>query len=243
MSFAKWREHFTRNRLRPMPNLDGADAGLPPGWAAHLARSLAVFQLGESKGGRVATEIERLPGVDPDYSAAIKLFIDEELRHGDMLAMCLDGLHGERLKSNWTDSLFVVARRLAGLRFKLAVLLAAETVGIAFYRGLVTRLPPGPLRDCLDHLIEDETHHLRFHGDAFRGDRGFALMWYPVVVAAAAVVLVDHRRTHRALGIPVAETVTRFRDHIRAVAKDLSGTPAAEAGLSRPTALAQSPGR
>jgi hypothetical protein len=226
-----WRDHFTRNRLRPMPSLDGADADLPPGWAEHLARSLAVFQLGESKGGRIATEIDNIPGVDPDYRVAIKLFIQEELRHGEMLAMCVDELDGERLRSNWTDSLFVVARRLAGLRFKLAVLLAAETVGIAFYRGLVTRLPAGPLRGCLEHLIEDEKHHLRFHGDTFRGDRAFALMWYPVVVAAAAVVLVDHRRTHRALGIPVTETVARFRDHIRAVAKDLAAAPTVDAGV------------
>jgi hypothetical protein len=202
---------------------------LPTEWVPQLARSLAVFQLGESKGGRIATEIDRIPGVDPDYSAAIKLFIDEELRHGDMLAMCVDALHGNRLSSNWTDSLFVFARRLAGLRFKLAVLLAAETIGIAFYRGLATRVPPGSLRGCLEHLIEDETHHLRFHGDAFRGDRGFYLMWYPVVVACALVVLVDHRRTHRALGIPVAETVRRFRDHIRAVANDLAAARTVDA--------------
>jgi hypothetical protein len=231
MSFAGWREHFTRNRLRPMPNLDGADDGLRPGWARELARSLAVFQLGESKGGRIATEIDEIAGVDPDYRVAIKLFIEEELRHGDMLAMCVDGLHGERLSSNWTDSLFVVARRLAGLRFKLVVLLAAETVGIAFYRGLVTRLPAGPLRGCLDHLIEDETHHLRFHGDTFRGDRSFLMMWYPVVIAAAIVVLIDHRRTHRILGISVAETVARFRAHIRMVAEDLARPSTFDAGV------------
>lgn len=231
MNFASWREHFTRNRLRPLPNLDGASIGLPPGWAPDLARSLAVFSLGESKGGRIATEIDKLPGVDSDYSAAIKLFIDEELRHGAMLAMCVDALGGKLLTSSWTDSLFVVARRLAGLRFKLAVLLAAETIGIAFYRGLVTRLPPGPLRTCIDQLIEDETHHLAFHGDAFRGDRAFTRMWYPVVLAAAAVVLIDHRRTHQALGIPISEAVTRFRDHIRAVAQDLAALPRAHSGV------------
>lgn len=239
MTFAHWREHFTRNRLRPMPDLDGARAGLPAEWPVHLARSLAVFQLGESKGGRIATEIDNVPGLDADYRAAIKLFIDEELRHGDMLAMCVDGLGGQRLTSNWTDSLFVIARRLAGIRFKLVVLLAAETIGIAFYRGLVSRLPDGPLRGCLDHLIEDETHHLRFHGDAFRGDRAFRLTWYPVVVAAAAVVLVDHRRTHRALGIPLAESVRRIRDHIRAVGDDLAGSPTIRDGILEQTRVAR----
>jgi hypothetical protein len=229
MPFARWRDHFERNRLRPLPDLGDAATGLPAPWPALLARSLAVFQLGESKGGRLATEIDSVPGLHADYRAAIKLFIDEEQRHGDLLALCIAGLGGELVHTTWTESLFLVARRLAGVRFKLVVLLAAETVGLAFYRGLASRLPAGPLRACLEQICDDEVHHLHFHGDAFRADRAFRLAWYPVVTAAAAVVLVDHRRTHRALGIPLAESIRRFRDHIRAVGADLAATPVAAA--------------
>jgi len=229
MSFASWREHFQRNRLRPLPDLATARDDLPEAWPVLLARSLAVFQLGESKGGRLATEIDAIPGLDADYRTAIKLFIDEEQRHGQLLALCVEALGGTLLATTWTESLFVVARRLAGVRFKLVVLLAAETIGLAFYRGLCSRLPPGALHACLDEVCEDEVHHLRFHGDAFRGNRAFRLAWYPVVTAAAAVVLVDHRRTHRALGIPVAESVARFRDHILAVGRDLARAPQAVA--------------
>lgn len=221
MSFARWRDHFARNRLRPLPDLTGAAAELPPGWAEVLARSLAVFQLGESKGGRLASEIDGMPGATADYRAAIKLFIDEELRHGQLLALCVEGLGGDLLATTWTESLFVFARRLAGLRFKLAVLLAAETVGVAYYRGLLTRLPAGKLRACIEQLHGDELFHLEFHGDAFCGDRGFRLAWYPVVVAAAAVVLIDHRHVHRALGIPLAESVRRFAAHIGEVHSNL----------------------
>ena len=221
MIFARWREHFERNRVRPLPDLAAAWRDLPPTWPAALARSLAIFQLGESKGGRLATEIDALPGLDADYRAAIKLFIDEEQRHGQLLALCVDGLGGRLVTTTWTESLFVAARRLLGVRFKLVVLLAAETVGLAFYRGLLARLPPGRLAACLDQICDDEVHHLRFHGDAFRGDRAFRLAWYPVVTAAAAVVLVDHRATHRALGISLAESVRRFADHIRAVGAEL----------------------
>ena len=222
MSFASWRRHFESNRLRPLPDLAAARRELPASWPALLARSLAVFQLGESKGGRLANEIDAIPGLDADYRAAIKLFIDEEQRHGQLLALCVEALGGELLQTTWTESLFVVARRLAGVRFKLVVLLAAETIGLAFYRGVCTRLPAGALRACLDEICDDEVHHLRFHGDAFRGDRAFRYAWYPVVTAAAAVVLVDHRRTHRALGIPLAESVARFRDQILAVGRELS---------------------
>jgi hypothetical protein len=226
MTFARWRHHFELNRVRPLPDLDGAADDLPRAWPALLARSLAVFQLGESKGGRLATEIDAIPGLDADYRAAIKLFIDEEQRHGQLLALCVGGLGGKLLTTTWTESLFVVARRLLGVRFKLVVLLAAETVGLAFYRGLITRLPAGALRACLAEICDDEVHHLRFHGDAFRGDRMFRVAWYPIVTAASAVVLVDHRRTHRALGIPLAESVRRFREHIAAVGADLRELPA-----------------
>jgi len=236
MSFADWRAHFERNRMRPLPDLDEAAQGLPATWPDLLARSLAIFQLGDSKGGRLATEIDALPGLDADYRAAIKLFIEEEQRHGQLLALCVGGLGGDLVGSTWTESLFVVARRLLGVRFKLVVLLAAETVGLAFYRGLISRLPPGPLRECLAEICNDEVHHLRFHGEAFRGDRAFRAAWYPIVTAAAAVVIVDHRRTHRALGISLGDSVRRFADHIRGVGDSLKASPLAPPRAARQTA-------
>jgi len=226
MSFRAWRDHFEHNRLRPVPDLGGAADGLPAGWADALARTLAVFQLGESKGGRLAVEIDAVPGLDADYRAAVKLFIAEEARHGDLLARCVEGLGGRLVASTWTESLFLVARRLVGVRFKLVVLLAAETVGLGFYRTLASRLPPGPLRACLEELCADEVQHLRFHGDAFRGRRAFRLAWLPVVGAAAAVVVLDHRATLRTLGIPLPEAARRIGDEIRGVARDLQA-PAA----------------
>ena len=216
-----WRAYFERNRVRPMPEISPVHEP----WAKLLARSLAVFQLGESKGGRLANEIDSLPGLDADYKAAIKLFIAEEQRHGDVLATCVSALGGELMTTTWTESLFLVARRLAGVRFKLVVLLSAETVGLAFYRGLITRLPAGALRGALAEICDDEVEHLRFHGDAFRGNRAFRYAFYAVVTAAAAVVLVDHRKTHRALGIPLGESVRRFREHILSVGTDLATPP------------------
>jgi hypothetical protein len=240
---SRWRDHFERNRLRPMPDLADAGRELPAGWAPRLARSLAVFQLGESKGGRLANEIDGVAGLDADYRAAIKLFIGEEQRHGELLAACVAGLGGELVATTWTESLFLVARRLAGVRFKLVVLLAAETVGLAFYRGLISRLPGGSLRACLEEICADEEHHLAFHGDAFGGQRWFSLAWYPVVTAAAAVVLVDHRRTHDALGIPHAESIDRFREQIRAVGERLVSAPAPRARDRQHTSRAAAPAR
>jgi hypothetical protein len=224
MEFRRWRDHFEKNRLRPVPELREARDGVPEDAVAPLARSLAVFQLGESKGGRLATEIDEIPGLTEDYRAAVKLFIGEEQRHGQLLAGCVEGLGGTLLKTTWTEHLFVAARRLLGVRFKLVVLLAAESVGLGFYRTLASRLPAGPLWSCLEEICEDEVHHLAFHGDAFRGRAWFRRAWYPVAGAATIVVLIDHRRTLRALGIPMREAAETILAVLRGVTADLRET-------------------
>jgi hypothetical protein len=228
--FARWRDHFERNRLRTLPDLRGAATDVPAPARALLARSLAVFQLGESKGGRLATEINAVPGLSDDYRAAIKLFVDEELRHGCLLALCVESLGGRLMNTTWTESLFVAARRLLGVRFKLVVLLAAEAVGLGFYRTVAARLPEGPLRACLDEISADEVHHLRFHCDAFRGRRAFRYAWYPVVAAATAVVLVDHRHTLRAIGVPLRRSLTNILAVHAGLARDLAGEPSRAPG-------------
>ena len=229
MSWKRWRDHFERNRLRPLPQLDGGARGVPA--PQLLARSLAVFQLGESKGGKLAVEIDQVPGLAADYRAAIKQFDDEELRHGQLLAVCVEALGGRLLETTWTESLFVAARRLLGVRFKLVVLLAAEAVGLGFYRTIASRLPDGALRATLEEICADEVHHLRFHGDAFRGRRAFRLAWYPVVGAATAVVIVDHRRTLRALDIPLREALARIVDVHVGIAKDLQDAAGRQRGV------------
>lgn len=221
--FSRWREHFERNRLRPLPDLRGAWAEVPASARALLARSLAVFQLGESKGGRLAIEIDKVPELSEDYRAAIKLFVEEELRHGCLLALCVEGLGGQLVETTWTESLFVGARRLLGVRFKLVVLLAAEAVGLGFYRTVGARLPDGVLRACLDEICADEVQHLRFHGDAFRGRPAFRYSWYGVVAVATAVVLVDHRRTLRAMGVPLARALANMVAVHAGIARDLAG--------------------
>ncbi len=42
--WSHWREHFERNRRRPLPRTEEA-VGLPPAIARALARSLARFQI------------------------------------------------------------------------------------------------------------------------------------------------------------------------------------------------------
>ena len=219
MPWLSWRRYFENRRARPLPDLSRAARGIPPEWLPALRRSLAIFQLGESKGGRLAEQIDhvRLDGVDDDYRAAVKLFVAEEQRHGEVLAAAVEALGGQLLADNWTETLFVGLRRRVGVRGKLLVLLAAEVVGLAFYRTVAGRLPAGPLRRALAEIDDDEVAHLAFHRDFFATQldspaarAAGAALWWLVAVGAGVAVAVDHRRTFRALETPPREIVERF---------------------------------
>ncbi|MDY7226613.1 hypothetical protein [Hyalangium rubrum] len=246
MKWSDWRGHFEANRRRPLP--EGLERGeeIPEAWRPALAASLATFQLGEAGEGRIAHEIDsaRLPGIDADYRAALKLFVAEEGRHGRILGFMVRGLGGRLLSRNWTERLFVFGRRLLGLRLKLMVLLVAEVVGGAFYGLLASRLPQGGMRRGLEQICEDEQHHLDFHGDFFaRQGWGVATraawqaLWWSLAMAAMAVVMMDHRRTLKTLGIPLAEAARAFIGLTREAASHLPLLP--ERGAKSPLRLGQ----
>lgn len=226
MTWITWRQHFEQNRRRPLPALDGP-SGVPDELRAPLLRSLAVFQLGEAGEGRIATEIDRLrtPAIDDDYRAALKLFVAEEGRHARILGGIIRGLGGELLEDTWTERLFQAGRRLAGVRLKLVVLLAAEVVGMTFYEALASRLEPGSVRAALEEIAADETHHLAFHAAFFAAEAttparqlAFAGIWRAVASAACATVLIDHAATLRAFGIPPGELAARLAQRVEEAA-------------------------
>lgn len=219
-----WLAHFDAFAARPRPAIPGPPPGLDETRRAALARSLAVFQLGESGEGRIAHEIDRchLPAVDDTYRAALRRFVAEEGRHGRILADMVRALDGTVLRRTWTDALFTRARRLMGVRLKLVVLLAAEVVGITFYGLLAARLEASTFRDALDQICGDEVHHLAFHGAFFRAQAPsaatravFRLTWWAVALSAVATVALDHRATLRAFGVPARELWQRALDRIQ----------------------------
>lgn len=202
--FTHWRAHFEGNRARPLPVVDAPT--LPEAQRALLARSLARFQLGETGEGRIAKQIDsvELPLVDGDYRTSLKLFIAEEGRHSRVLALMVKALGGRLLEHSWTHRLFVVARRLVGIRFKLLVLLAAEVIAIGFYGILARSIPAGPMSAALGQICGDERAHFDFHCDFLRAQsRVLHLVWWPLGLLSALTVLVDHRATLRAFDVPL----------------------------------------
>ncbi len=234
MLWSDWRRHFELNRRRALPEGLEQPLQVPEAWRPALLASLATFQLGESGEGRIAHEIDRVevPGIDADYRAALKLFVAEEGRHARILGLMVRGLGGKVLARNWTERLFVFGRRLLGVRLKLVVLLVAEVIGGAFYGLLASRLPQGSMRRALEQICEDEQHHLDFHGEFFaRQGFGVAMRaawqvaWWSLAMAAMGAVLVDHRRTLRAMGIPLPEAARAFVGLVRDAASHLPVLP------------------
>lgn len=221
--WARWKAFFAARQHRPGARLladDEALAAVP----ASVARSLAIFQLGESGGGTVIDQAgrSRLPSLDADYVEAVALFVAEEHRHAELLASCVRALRGKLIEKNWTARLFVFGRRLIGLRLKIMVLLAAEVVGICYYQLLAASLPDSELKDVLRGIVADEKAHLAFHCDFLRAQmrtsahrRLFIIAWRALMLAAALVVAIDHRAALRDLGIPPGRVWRRWSAYSR----------------------------
>lgn len=204
-----WQRFFEQRSLRKPVLLDPAERY--PDVPASVARSLAIFQLGESGGGTIVAQVENsaIRGIDRRYARSMALFVREEHRHAELLALCVRMLGGELLRQNWTAGLFVFFRRLIGLRTKVMVLLAAEVIGLCYYNLLTSRLPDGRLRECLQEIADDERAHLRFHCDFLRTQLGgplrrglFVAAWRTTMTLAGWAVLFDHRSALRDLRIP-----------------------------------------
>ena len=142
MEWSSWRNYYETNRSRPAPEVCDAPEVSGEERRRALARSFAVFQLGEAGEGRIATEIDRthLGTIDDDYRVSLKHWVREEGRHGRVLGTAVRALGGRPESKNWTNDLLVVGRRLLGIRLKLLVILTAEVVATA--RFLISNLIP-----------------------------------------------------------------------------------------------------
>lgn len=235
----EWRELFESRRDRPLPTPD--DASRRYEFVASLARSLAIFQLGESGGGTIIQQAQNspLPQIDEHYAAAMALFVKEENRHAEILALCVATLGGVLIRSNWTARLFVFSRRLIGLRLKVIVLLAAEVVGICYYHLLSQKLPNCQIREWLAELVDDEESHLYFHCDFLRSQARtrwrqviFVVVWRSTMVAAAIAVMLDHRATIRDLHIGIGTIWRRWMTYSQLAERLVVGTRADLVGVN-----------
>lgn len=218
MNTQHWITHFEANtRLNHTLPLPDAPCALPEQTRSALARSLAIFQLGESGGGtrlrrytRSIASLESLRG----YQRAVDHFVAEEQSHAALLARTVTHLRGPLLQKQWTNSIFRWMRDLVNLEFNIQVLLTAELIAEVYFGLLALRCSDPVVQTVAKKILRDEMGHLSFQRD-FLYERLRTLTptvqrlwrWQFQFIhhATAAVVAWDHRDCLRTLDITPAD--------------------------------------
>ena len=177
-----------------------------------IADSIATFQLGEqSEGGTLRAAAERFARSHdmPSLPRIVELFIREEQRHAALLRAFMED-HGIALKRHdWTDRVFRLVRRLAGLELYLHVFICAELIGKVYYRALEAATGCQRLRVLCRVLVCEELAHVGFESQlllAMRAARPapvralMRLAHRTFFLGTAGVVWLTHRGVLRCAG-------------------------------------------
>ncbi len=160
-----WVARFERNRDQ-QPDIPWEAAKLTAPERRAALGSLREFQLGESSEGRNLKRAARAYARrvrDPEYAAAIDLFIAEEQAHAAWLGRYLDEVGAPRLNRSWRDRIFRRLRRRGGIETAICVLLTAEMIANVYYEALREATDCPALRAVCERILLDERAHVRFH--------------------------------------------------------------------------------
>ncbi|MFI1050938.1 ferritin-like domain-containing protein [Streptomyces griseoruber] len=206
--FAEWARHFETERdrraARPDP-LWESGASLPPAVRASVQR----FQAGED-GDSSALFAKADAAGDPEYSAALRLFVAEEKNHARLLALLLKAGGATTQAGHWSDTAFARLRRVPGLRTELLLLMVAEVVALRYYRALRDGTDDPLTSEVAGRILADEERHVPFHCARLRASvaelpraarRPLLAGWRVMLLGAVLVVAADHGRALRRLGV------------------------------------------
>jgi hypothetical protein len=217
MQTRAWRRYFEANADRPATVLFPIIDDVPPHLVRLLARSLQIFQAGETGEGRIVAEARRLGSAteDDDFVEGLRLYIAEEGRHARELGALVRALGGRASPSHPSADRFRFARRALGFRTKMMVLAGAEVVGGVFYDVLARRGGCRALTRTLDTIVAEERAHLVFQRDYFQalaGRRVFDAALRVTVLAELSYFALEHRQLLRALGVTFGDLLAACED-------------------------------
>ena len=167
MNYAKWINHFNRNREnRTEPDWD-APITVPPEVLAPLLKSVEQFRLGDGGGpaSLIAFDAERFRGSTEEIRQIVDLWFREEAEHARLLGCAVKRFKGRYITSHWSFTAFCLCRRVLGVRFELQVLTLTELVSTGYYRMLRRCSPDGPLAAMCELILRDEAGHVAFQRD------------------------------------------------------------------------------
>ncbi|QEL15690.1 ferritin-like domain-containing protein [Limnoglobus roseus] len=212
-SSAQWVAYFRENAAahRPIPWESGT--GATAAEVAEIAPSLRSWQLGETSDGRqllVAAHRYAAAANDPDFVEAIRLFIGEEQRHGELLGRFLDLAGVGRAATTWGDSFFRAARHaLPSMEVWATPVVMVEVHAMVYYNAIRRATPSPVLRAICEQILADEVPHIRFqcerlavlHRRRLRVFRGLTTAFHEAFfLAITLAVWAGHRRALRAGG-------------------------------------------
>lgn len=204
--------HFKNNatkqrvnwNLKPVINLAEIKAILP---------SLQAWQLGETSEGhsliKAATRYAWRTS-DPDYVAAIELFIKEEQKHGNNLGRYLDLIEKPRIKKNWGDSLFRRVRHFqTSMEAWTLTVIVIESAAQIFYQALKDATQCTLLKQICTDILIDEAYHITFQTERLAviydnrtsGGKSWRPLFYQsFFYATSLVVWMAHKQLFKAGG-------------------------------------------
>lgn len=165
-SSREWVRYFEANaaNLRPIPWEAGA--GVTAEKLAAIAGSLRAWQLGETSDGshlKAAARRYAEQESDPDFLAAVGLFVAEEQRHGEDLGRFLDLAGVPRATADWGDWLFRRFRYfLTRMEVWVTVVLMVETHALLYYAAVRRATASAVLRTICTQILADEVPHICF---------------------------------------------------------------------------------
>jgi len=163
--FEIWLNHFEHHAQHPRCVPHGLADLLRPDERQLVASSIATFQLGEQSEGRTFLRAaQRFAHVrrTPALVRIVELFIREEQRHAAQLRAFMEDHHIALKRTDWTDRVFRLIRRLAGLELYMYILVSAELIGIVYYRALEAATDCQRLMVLCRGLVSDELAHVGF---------------------------------------------------------------------------------
>jgi hypothetical protein len=206
-----WLNHFEHHALHPRCVPYGLSDVLRPDERELIASSVATFQLGEQSEGRTLLRAaERFAaGQAPHLLRIIELLIREEQRHASLLRAFMQDHRMPLKRTDWTDRIFRLIRRLAGLQLYVWVLICAELIGNVYYRALESVTDCERLQVLCRTIVSDELAHVGFESQllcALRAGQAARLRALTrhahqiFFAGTAAVVWLTHRSVLRRAG-------------------------------------------
>ncbi|MBS0029987.1 ferritin-like domain-containing protein [Chitinophaga sp. 22321] len=161
----KWIGHFTLNALQQRVDWQISPA-LSDFERKTILRSLQAWQLGETSDGAHlirAAKKYAAQNDDPDYVAAVELFIKEEQKHGNNLGRYLDAIGEQKIQQDWGDTLFRKVRYFnTNMEIWTVAVIVVESAAQIFYQSLKDATCCTLLKQICTDILIDEADHIRF---------------------------------------------------------------------------------